>query len=532
MEPVRTRAARVAVIVVTWNRKDVAEQVLRAIAQQAYPHDLMHVTVVDNGSTDGTVEHLARTYRPERIVENRTERAHEPAFETGLEDGRGNTPGFASLTIVRNQHNLGGCGGFNTGFAFVERFVSQWGEGVDYVWLVDDDVDLPSGSLERLVATADSDGSIGLVGSRAVSFHDRTTTIESTVYFDFERGRMGDAPTPGHPLEPSHRAWVESVGGTKGTRDFRGVRDVDVVSACSLLARWKAVERVGYWDHRFFIYCDDADWSLRFKRAGYRVVCDLEAVVYHTPWFDKLTPTRLYYAQRNVVWVLQKSLSGWRLRRATALWMMHLMWDSLRAGFHRRLFHAEIIRRTAMDIACNRGGKLAYAGPPRQEAARALDEIGALRGDRSVVFLCTRERTPAWAMECVRRVREYLGERSRESDEPSWIAMVRNDVQRGSMDGVRVVEYGGRLRSRLRRQWPLVLRPPRVVVVFDQINDVPLVRGAYNVHVDWKDPSGVQVERDGVARRAAFLWKWGWTGARVMAHACTVQTHRSATKYG
>ena len=59
------------------------------------------------------------------------------------------------------------------------------------------------------------------------------------------------------------------------------------------------------WDYRYFIYCDDADWCLRFARAGFKVVCNLDAVVYHTPWFQKLTPARLYYSQRNIVWVIQ-----------------------------------------------------------------------------------------------------------------------------------------------------------------------------------------------------------------------------------
>ena len=45
---------------------------------------------------------------------------------------------------------------------------------------------------------------------------------------------------------------------------------------------------------------------LAWIRAGYRVVCNLDAVVFHTPWFQKLTPARLYYSQRNIVWVIQK----------------------------------------------------------------------------------------------------------------------------------------------------------------------------------------------------------------------------------
>src|SRR6185369_13414681 len=143
-----------------------------------------------------------------------------------------------------------------------------------YAWLVDDDIDLPDHALAQLLSTAESDGTIGLVGSRTVDFADRQTTIETTIYFDRENGWMGPDPTPGHPRAEEHRRWVESVGGTRGRLPFAGLRDVDVVSACSLLARWSAVKKVGLWDARFFIYCDDADWCLRFPAAGFRVVLD------------------------------------------------------------------------------------------------------------------------------------------------------------------------------------------------------------------------------------------------------------------
>ena len=75
-----------------------------------------------------------------------------------------------------------------------------------------------------------------------------------------------------------------------------------------MLARWGGVKKVGFWDYRYFIYCDDADWCLRFAQAGYRVVLSLDAVVYHTPWHHKLTPARAYYAMRNIMWVLRKVL--------------------------------------------------------------------------------------------------------------------------------------------------------------------------------------------------------------------------------
>ncbi len=562
------KAVRVAAIIVTWNRKADVLAVVEAIGRQTFDVGCLDVVVVDNASTDGTSGALCAAFKPERVVENPTDAAHEPDFmvpatvpETvpamaPASDGstRGeppkNTVGFGSLTIVRNAHNHGGCGGFNTGFAYIERFLADTRDtthrdGPDYVWLVDDDIDLPTDALAQLVRTAEGDKTIGLVGSRAVDFNDRSTTIETTIYFDRERGRMHDAPLASSPHHTAHTAWIKDVGGTKGpnTGPFAGVRDVDVVSACSMLARWEAICEVGYWDYRYFIYCDDADWCLRFADKGYRVVCDLDAVVFHTPWYQKLTPARLYYSQRNIVWLIQKTFPPMRLKYATFRWLASILNDCLRAALHRRIFHAEIIRRTAADIVANRGGKLDHDGPPRSDVIEQLRSIGAMRGNQTIAVLCPSTDAVRWADELRSMVKAGAGAAG---DGPRWVYVVRNDVNLdahldGNLDahrdgpaaeGVERVVYSSRPRSKLFRQLAFVQRRPRAVVVFDQTNDFPLVRGRHNVHIDRKWPDQAQVERDGLGPRLAFGVRWGATCLASVWYALTVRPYKSPHKFG
>jgi len=521
------------VVIVTWNRKAHVDRVIEALTEQTHPGDAMDVVVVDNASDDGTCEHLRSKWRAERVVQNPTALAHEPAFETPALNGMRNRAGFRSLTIVRNSENLGGCGGFNTGFAFVHDVLAP-DRAPDYVWLVDDDVDLPENALAQLVMTGESDPSIGLVGSRAVDLNDRATTIESTIYFDRRRGRMDESPSPSSPRHASHVKWIEKVGATKGegAGPFSGVREVDVASACSLLARWSAVREVGFWDYRYFIYCDDADWCLRFGRAGYRVVCDLDAVVYHTPWYQKLTPARLYYSQRNILWLIQKTLPVWRMRYATLRWMGSILTDCLHAALHRRVFHAEIIRRTAADVMRNRGGKLENEGPAKIDVVEALRETGALRGGATVAVVCRLPGAQAWT----RELREQVLRELRDGEEePRWVAMVRNDVTGRGDDlenGIERIEYSRRIRSKLFRQARLLLRAPRAVIVFDQTCDLPLLRGRRNIHIDRKWPELAQVERDGVLPRAGFLCRWVWTVGRAMIYSVTLRRYQSPHRYG
>ncbi len=541
------RAARVRVLVVTWNRRTFVENILRSLSRQSYPVAAMDVTVIDNASTDGTLEHLCGLFRPERVVHNRTEEAHRPNFQpaagaAGDERGDGlggaggaNTLGFGSLTIIRNQSNLGGCGGFNTGFGYTEWLAAKDAETApEYLWLVDDDADVPEDALEQLTRAMQSSSDIGLVGCRTVNIADRRTTIETTIYYNFWTGAMQDDCPPENPKRESWEAWVEQTGGTRGELEFHGLMDVDVVSACSMLARWRAVvgdpengvRGVGFWDWRYFIYCDDADWCLRFAKAGWRVVLNLDAVVYHTPWNLKLTPARIYYANRNKVWMGQKVLRGAQLRIVSRRAMWSILKDSLKAAVHRRLFHASIILDTARDIASGRTGKSASDGPSAEPVPAALRRLGLARNSTRLAVLCSHADSARWLEE----LRSHLRESLEPDSIPELVPVFRNDVREAPVGSI---IYGRHRASRLKKQIHLWRRRPSGAIVFEQTNDMPLLlRGGWNLHIDRKQPTMAQVERDGWAPRLRFLLRWIPTAGRCLFYACTIRPYTSPDKYG
>jgi len=525
---------RVAALMVTWNRWSMADRAIRAVAGQRFGTDAIDLVVVDNGSADGTAEELASRWRPDTIVDNDTDDALRPAFRAATRKSNGavNAGGFRSMTIIRNTHNLGGCGGFNTAMGYVAHALDRQGdsEPVDFVWLVDDDIDLPEDALARLEARAATDDRIGIVGSRTVDIEDRRRTIESTIYFDFIRGRFADEPRRDDPRHADHQTWVSQSGGTRGSHDMSGARDVDVVSACSLLARWSAVREVGLWDGRYFIYCDDADWCLRFGKAGYRVVCDFDAVVYHTPWNHKLTPGRLYYAQRNIIWTMRKVLEKWPLRYATFRWLASILFQAFRAMWHRRMWHAELFRRTARDVVAGRGGKLDPHGSEPGPVGEVLREAGLLEAGKRIVVVCLSQSGLADAA----RVRSACAENpgaGAGSGGPEWIELVvlgpRAKPPGGASPGRRYVPQSrwNRFRTLL---WSLRARPD-VYVVFDQCCPLWLAGARANVHIDRRQPDVARIERDGLGPKSRFLARWAWTLVRSLWHSFRVRPEASSS---
>ncbi len=532
-----TRAPNVAILIVTWNRWEMAASVLRALSQQTFPTEHLDVVVIDNASTDGTTEQLRLAFSPERLVTNPTSDAHLPDFRLPeTREGR-NRLGFRSLSIITNSHNHGGCGGFNTGFAFVDRVLARGDEAdrPDYVWLVDDDTDLPKDAAQQLTSVAEGDPTIGLVGSRTVDIYNRDNTIETTVYFDRSTGLMGDEPGPTHPLRESHRKWTQQVGGVRGTHEYSGTREVDVVSACSMLARWSAVEKVGFWDWRYFIYCDDADWCLRFAKEGYRVVLNLDAVVFHTPWHHKLTPARLYYAQRNLIWMIQKVLPKGELRRVVSRRMLGLLKDSLVAMLNRRSSHAEVIRRTVDDICTNKPGKLDDPSPSFEPIMEALEKHGLLSPDRQIAVVCNRSECLDWSRELREQIDASQAAGGHSEQRPRWLEIVRNDVPdaetaKGASDSDRLI-YSHRRRSKLRRQMDL-RGGPQALVVFDNDCDFPLFRRGVNVHIDRRREGECQIEPFGIRTRIAFAWRWSITALRAAVYLITLRPFHRTSRYG
>lgn len=528
----------VAVLVVTWNRKQPLDHQLKAVARQSYGPQHLDVIIIDNASTDGTLESLEQNWKPELVVVNDARNAHEPAFRTPPEQAsvgsrqRTNAGGFRSMTVVRNANNFGGCGGFNTGFAFIDAYLQKgWDAGAgkpDYVWLVDDDAEVGVRALEHMIRAAEADPSVGLVGSRTVDWNNRDVTIESTIYMDVETGRMGDQPAPGHRLLDSHQQWASIVGGPKGSGKFTGVREVDVASACCLLGRWSAVRKVGFWDYRYFIYCDDADWCLRFPKAGYKVVCALDAEVYHTPWLMKLTPARLYYAQRNVVWMIQKIIPPERIRMVTFKWLAGFLREAAKAVWYRRLFHAEILRRTASDICTGRWGKLDNEGPAAEGVCEGLDRVGAFSSSRTIAMIINRPGMVDWADELRGWIVNHLAVHDRSADLPRFVYIIRNDIPdpaaqlhdpfNALVQPERII-YSHRWQSKLYRQKDMVFDPPRAVVIWDQVNDFPLLRGDYNVHIDRKAITRAQIERGGQFAKLKKAVKIGLTLVRAAAYS-------------
>lgn len=255
----------VQAIIVTWNKKKDVLALLSQLKGVDYPADRLSIMVVDNASTDGTVQ----------------------AIETGH-------PG---IRILQNSENLGGAGGFNAGMRWTLANRPQ----TDYLWLLDNDVCVDPKALQVLVRVLEQHSHAGLCGSRIMDVDHREHLIEAGAFIDY---RIGDVRR--------HQPDVERL------KDPDAVFKVDYVAACSLLARVSMVKELGVWHDAFFIYWDDMEWGARFNAAGYEVLAANGSIVYHPSWVGRMADQtaiwRNYYRSRNSLWFFNQYGAGIRKR--------------------------------------------------------------------------------------------------------------------------------------------------------------------------------------------------------------------------
>ncbi|MFC6235199.1 glycosyltransferase family 2 protein, partial [Leucobacter soli] len=213
-------APRVAAVIVTFNRLEKLKNVISAIeAQTTAP---AHLVIVDNASTDGTGDYLA-------------------TLETAL-----------PLEVVSLPENTGGAGGFSAGMR------RGYELGADFVWVMDDDGYPRPDALALLV---DGIGEASEALGHAVPF-----ACSVVLFTDGEICEMNN-PVP---------TWDWGRLLVKGRR-------IVLVERCSfvsvLIPRW-ALERYGLPFKEYFIWFDDAEYTLRISREGAGVQV-LDSVTVH-----------------------------------------------------------------------------------------------------------------------------------------------------------------------------------------------------------------------------------------------------------
>lgn len=216
-----------AVIVLSWNGRDLTRDTLASLAACRVPSDWkLHTIVVDNASTDDS---------PRMVREE-----------------------FPQVELLALAENRRFAGGNNAG---IQRALDS---GADAIMLLNNDVVADPLLIEKLLAALAEDPAAGAAAP--------------LIYFAPPTDRIwyaGGRCVPWLAFS-AHRAIR-----TRDDGRFRSIEETGYLTGCCLLATADAWRKVGLLDERYFIYAEDADWCLRARAAGFRLLFVPTARLWH-----------------------------------------------------------------------------------------------------------------------------------------------------------------------------------------------------------------------------------------------------------
>lgn len=247
----------VAVIVVNYNTHALLHGCLTSIvaaqAELASSHRVTAI-VVDNASHDGS---------PEMV---RTE--------------------FPGVRLVAAERNLGFTGGNNLALSLLGFPVDGAPSGQprtpvpDFVLLLNADAKIQPGALSAMLACLDEMPGAGVCGPR-LAYGDGRFQHGAFRFPGLFQIALDFFPLAGLP--GAHRIHNSRLNGRYPMRLWEGSTPfpVDFVLGAAMLVAGPAICQAGGLDDRFFMYCEEMDWCLRLREAGWRTYAAPAARVTH-----------------------------------------------------------------------------------------------------------------------------------------------------------------------------------------------------------------------------------------------------------
>lgn len=236
-----------SIIIVNWSAGHLLKDCLESIYRNTIKINC-EIFVVDNASTDGSLEMVRKEFPQVKLVENKS----------------------------------------NLGFAKANNQAISKSSGM-YILLLNPDTIVQKDAFQNMIEFMDTHPQTGVVGSK-VLYADGSLQL-SCGHFPSLRTEFFHSTLLGEIFPKS-----PFIGNFRMSNwDHSSVREVDWVSGSCLLVRKAVITDVGLLDEAIFMYAEDIDWCYRIKNAAWKIyylpqskIIHLESQIANTNLTNKL----------------------------------------------------------------------------------------------------------------------------------------------------------------------------------------------------------------------------------------------------
>lgn len=275
-----------AVIIVTWNIRDLIEEALQSLYDDLEASDLTYeVYVVDSASSDGT---------PDLVAEK-----------------------FPQVKLIVSETNVGFAGGNNLAL----REIGFGNQGADTelpraVYLLNPDTITRPGATRALYNTLNAESALGVVGAR-LSYGDGNFQHSAFRFPGLRQLWVELFPTPGRLIDSAFNGRYD-----RALYNENDPFEIDFPLGATMMLKREVVQATGMFDEAFFMYCEEVDWAWRIHDAGWEIKCVPQARVVHlvgqsTSQVKARSVLNLWTSR---LLLFRKHYPGWKL--AIAQWMI------------------------------------------------------------------------------------------------------------------------------------------------------------------------------------------------------------------
>ncbi|OGH43922.1 MAG: hypothetical protein A3J14_01890 [Candidatus Levybacteria bacterium RIFCSPLOWO2_02_FULL_37_18] len=178
---------------------------------------------------------------------------------------------YPEIFFIVNEKNVGFSGGNNIGISFALK------KGADYVLLLNSDTCVHPTLIRELFEVFEQDNAIGIVAPK----------IYFAKGFEFHKSKYSQEDL-GNVLwyAGGEMDWKNVIGFHRGVDEvdhgqYDTVGETQIATGCCMIIKKEVFKKVGMFDERYFLYYEDADLSVRSRKAGFKILFTPRAFLWH-----------------------------------------------------------------------------------------------------------------------------------------------------------------------------------------------------------------------------------------------------------